>query len=189
CQALVGHPLFRCVDLEGGKVDRLRNVIGPAPAPAEVLAPRDRKLFRRHGRLIGENCRAAGFNVDFAPSVDLAFEASKSVMSSRAVSADPQQVISYAREFLAGLGEAGVLGCGKHFPGLGEGMLDTHHELPVIEKSFKKLWAEDLVPYRTLRRVLPFVMVSHAAYPDVTREPTPASLSPKWIRDILRKKI
>src|SRR4029077_20622578 len=77
----------------------------------------------------------------------------------------------------------------KHFPGLGEGMLDTHHELPVIEKSFKKLWAEDLVPYRTLRRVLPFVMVSHAAYTDVTREPTPASLSPKWIRDILRKKI
>ena len=189
CQALVGHPLFRCVDLEGGKVDRLRNVIGPAPAPAEVFATRDRKLFRRHGRLIGENCRAAGFNVDFAPSVDLAFEASKSVMSSRAVSADPQQVISYAREFLAGLGEAGVLGCGKHFPGLGEGMLDTHHELPVIEKSLKKLWAEDLVPYRTLRRVLPFVMVSHAAYPDVTREPTPASLSPKWIRDILRKKI
>jgi len=189
CQALVGHPLFRCVDLEGGKVDRLRNVIGPAPAPAEVFATRDRKLFRRHGRLIGENCRAAGFNVDFAPSVDLAFEASKSVMSSRAVSADPQQVISYAREFLAGLGEAGVLGCGKHFPGLGEGMLDTHHELPVIEKSLKKLWAEDLVPYRTLRRVFPFVMVSHAAYPDVTREPTPASLSPKWIRDILRKKI
>jgi len=189
CQALVGHPLFRCVDLEGGKVDRLRNVIGPAPAPAEVFATCDRKLFRRHGRLIGENCRAAGFNVDFAPSVDLAFEASKSVMSSRAVSADPQQVISYAREFLAGLGEAGVLGCGKHFPGLGEGMLDTHHELPVIEKSLKKLWAEDLVPYRTLRRVLPFVMVSHAAYPDVTREPTPASLSPKWIRDILRKKI
>ena len=189
CQALVGHPLFRCVDLEGGKVDRLRNVIGPAPAPAEVFATCDRKLFRRHGRLIGENCRAAGFNVDFAPSVDLAFEASKSVMSSRAVSADPQQVISYAREFLAGLGEAGVLGCGKHFPGLGEGMLDTHHELPVIEKSLKKLWAEDLIPYRTLRRVLPFVMVSHAAYPDVTREPTPASLSPKWIRDILRKKI
>ena len=189
CQALVGHPLFRCVDLEGGKVDRLRNVIGPAPAPAEVFATRDRKLFRRHGRLIGENCRAAGFNVDFAPSVDLAFEASKSVMSSRAVSADPQQVISYAREFLAGLGEAGVLGCGKHFPGLGEGMLDTHHELPVIEKSLKKLWAEDLVPYRTLRRVFPFVMVSHAAYPDVTREPTPASLSPKWIMDILRKKI
>jgi beta-N-acetylhexosaminidase len=189
CQALVSYPLFRCVDLEGGKVDRLRNVIGPAPAPAEVFATGDRKLFRKHGRVIGENCRAVGFNVDFAPTVDLAFEASKSVMSSRAVSADPHQVIAYAREFLAGLGEAGVLGCGKHFPGLGEGTLDSHHELPVIEKFLKKLWAEDMVPYRTLRRVFPFVMVSHAAYPGVTRERTPASLSPKWITEILRKKI
>jgi beta-N-acetylhexosaminidase len=189
CQALVSHPLFRCIDLEGGRVDRLRNVIGPAAAPAEVFATRDPKLFRKHGRVIGENCRAVGFNVDFAPTVDLALEASKSVMSSRAVSADPREVISYAREFLAGLSEAGVLGCGKHFPGLGEATLDSHHELPVIEKSLKKLWAEDLVPYRSLRRVFPFVMVSHAAYPDVTQAATPASLSRKWISEILRKKI
>jgi len=189
CQARVSHPLFRCVDLEGGQVDRLRNVIGPAPAPAEVFATRDRKLFRKHGRVIGENCRALGFNVDFAPTVDLAFEASKSVLSSRAVSANPREVIAYAREFLAGLGDAGVLGCGKHFPGLGEGTLDSHHELPVIEKSWKKLWEQDLVPYRLLRRRLPFVMVSHAAYPRVTGDGTSASLSPKWIGEILRKKI
>ena len=76
----------------------------------------------------------------------------------------------YAREFLAGLADAKVLGCGKHFPGLGEGKLDSHHELPVIEKSLKKLWAEDLVPYRTLRRQLPMVMISHAAYPQVTQD-------------------
>jgi beta-N-acetylhexosaminidase len=189
CQAQVDTPLFRCVDLEGGTVDRLRNVIGPAPSPAEVFATGDRKLFRKHGRVIGENCRALGFNVDFAPVVDLAFEASKSVMSSRAVSDDPRETITYVREFLTGLGEAGVLGCGKHFPGLGEGTLDSHHELPVIEKSWKKLWEQDLVPYRLLRRKFPFVMVSHAAYPKVTRERTPASLSPKWITDVLRKKI
>jgi len=81
------------------------------------------------------------------------------------------------------------LGCGKHFPGLGEGTLDSHHELPVIEKSLKRLWAEDLVPYRTLRRQLPMVMVSHAAYPQVTHDRTPASLSKMWITDILRKRI
>ena len=75
------------------------------------------------------------------------------------------------------------------FPGLGEGKLDSHHELPVIEKSLKALWNEDLVPYRTLRRQLPFVMVSHAAYPQVTRDRTPASLSKVWITDILRKRI
>jgi beta-N-acetylhexosaminidase len=189
CQAEVAVPLFRCVDLEGGTVDRLRNAIGPAPAPAEVFATLDRQLFRKHGRRIGENCRAVGFNVDFAPTVDLAFEASRSVLSSRAVSADPHETVQYAHEFLAGLRRAGVLGSGKHFPGLGEGTLDSHHDLPVIGKSWKKLWEQDLLPYRALRRELPFVMVSHAAYPGVTGTRTPASLSQKWITEILRGKI
>jgi len=189
CQAQVSAALFRCVDLEGGKVDRLRSVIGPAPSAADVFAAGGRALYRKHGRLIGENCRALGFNVDFAPAVDLAFEASSSVMASRLVSADPKKTVMYAREFLAGLRSASVLGCGKHFPGLGEGNLDSHHHLPVIQKSWKKLWAEDLAPYRALRRDFPFVMVSHAAYPNITREKTPASISKKWITHILRKKI
>jgi beta-N-acetylhexosaminidase len=189
CQAHVSTPLFRCVDLEGGKVDRLRNVLGPAPSAADVFASGDRKSFRQHGRVIGSNCRALGFNVDFAPALDLAFEASRTVMNSRLVSADPKETIVYAREFLAGLQAAGVFGNGKHFPGLGEGQLDSHHDLPVINKSWKKLWEQDLVPYRALRTQLPFVMISHAAYPAVTRESTPASLSKKWITDTLRKKI
>ena len=189
CQAVVTVPLLRCVDLEGGKVDRLRNVIGPAPSPAEVFATGSRRLFRKHGRVLGENCHALGFNVDFAPAIDLAFEASRSVMNSRLVSVDPKATVTYAREFLAGLGAAHVLGSGKHFPGLGEGNLDSHHDLPVIDKPWKELWAADLVPYRALRRELPFVMVSHAAYPSVTGENVPASLSKKWITDVLRKKI
>jgi beta-N-acetylhexosaminidase len=189
CQKCASAPLFTCVDLEGGTVDRFRDALGPAPSAAEVFATGDRKLFRKHGQIIGANCRSLGFNVDFAPALDLAFEASRSVMGSRAVSADPRRVIAYAREFLAGLESAKVLGCGKHFPGLGEGKLDSHHELPVIEKTLKKLWGEDLLPYRTLRRQLPMVMVSHAAYPQVTKTKIPASLSKLWITDILRKRI
>ncbi len=110
-------------------------------------------------------------------------------MDSRAVSANPREAEIYAREFLAGLRAANVMGCGKHFPGLGEGKLDSHRKLPVIEKPWKRLWAEDLLPYRALRLQLPFVMVSHAAYPQVTRDQTPASLSNIWITDILRKRI
>jgi beta-N-acetylhexosaminidase len=189
CQKCVATPLFTCADLEGGRVDRFRNVLWPAPSAADVFATGDRPLFRKHGRVIGENCRALGFNLDFAPALDLAFEASRSVMSSRSVSADPKKVVAYAREFLRGLGDANVLGCGKHFPGLGEANLDTHHELPSVEKPFKKLWDEDLVPYRMMRRELPVIMVSHAAFPAVTKERTPASLSKKWITDVLRKKI
>jgi beta-N-acetylhexosaminidase len=189
CQKHVSTPLFTCVDLEGGTVDRFRSAVGRSPSAAEVFATGSRALFRKHGRVIGENCRALGFNVDFAPVLDLAFEASRPVMSSRAVSDNPRQVIIYAREFLRGLSDAGVLGCGKHFPGLGEATLDTHHKLPSVEKPLRKLWEQDLVPYRVLRRELPMVMVSHAAFPAVTEKAIPASLSRRWITDILRKKI
>jgi beta-N-acetylhexosaminidase len=189
CQKHVSTPLFTCVDLEGGNVDRFREVLGPTPSAADVFATGDRKLFRKHGRVIGESCRALGFNVDFAPVLDLAFEASRTVMSSRVVSANPRETAAYAREFLAGLRAARVLGCGKHFPGLGEGKLDSHHALPVIEKSLKKLWAEDLLPYNMLRVQMPMVMVAHAAYPQVTNDQTPASLSKLWITNILRKRI
>jgi beta-N-acetylhexosaminidase len=189
CQQCITAPLFTCVDLEGGSVDRFRDALAPAPAAAEVFATGDRTLFRKHGAIIGANCRFLGFNVDFAPTLDLAFEASRNVMGARVVSENPRDVAQYAREFIAGLASQRVLGCGKHFPGLGEGRLDSHHALPVIEKSLRRLWTEDTLPYRTLRQQLPFVMVSHAAYPQVTHDRIPASLSREWIANILRKRV
>ena len=189
CRKCVSAPLLTCVDMEGGTVDRFRDELGPTPSAADVFAAGDRKLFRKHGELIGESCHALGFNLDFAPTLDLAFEASRKILGSRAVSVKPNQTIEYARQFLLGLRSTKVLGCGKHFPGLGAGTLDSHHELPVIEKSLKKLWTEDLLPYRFLRSQLPLVMISHAAYPEVTKKIVPASLSKLWITDILRKRI
>lgn len=189
CRAAVPTPLFLCLDLEGGTVDRLRSVIAPAPAAADVFATRKRALFRKHGQVIGREVRALGFNVDFAPVLDLALPASRKVLGSRTVSADPGETVAYAREFLRGLRSAEVLGCGKHFPGLGEARLDTHHKLPRITKPWKRLWAEDLQPYRALRRELPLVMVAHAAFDAVADKGLPASLSKKWMSDILRQKI
>ena len=188
-QKAVSTPMFLCVDMEGGTVDRLRDAIAPMPSVADVAAAGSKKLFRKHGRIIGAEVRALGFDTDFAPALDLQFEASRNVLTSRTVSADPKQVITYARAFLRGLRDCNVLGCGKHFPGLGEANLDSHHGLPSIAKPWKRLWNEDLLPYRELRRELPFVMVAHAAYPEVTGDHTPASLSKKWMSDILRKKI
>jgi beta-N-acetylhexosaminidase len=189
CQGYVKDRLLISVDLEGGRVDRFRNVTGPTPSAAEVFATGERKLFRKHGEIIGKISCALGFNLDFAPVLDLAFAASRKVMSSRAFSTDPKAVLAYAREFLAGLHAAGVIGVGKHFPGLGEGNLDSHHELPVVRKSFNQLWGEDLVPYRLMKRELPMVLVNHVNYPDVTHDQLPASLSKYWITDVLRRKI
>jgi beta-N-acetylhexosaminidase len=182
-------PLFRCIDMEGGTVDRLKNVIGPAPSVQDVVQVGYKPFYREHGQLIGNEVCALGFNVDFAPVLDLRFDASVEVLGSRTVSKDAKATVSYAKEFLRGLKDTKIAGCGKHFPGLGEGKLDSHQALPVVHKSWKSIWAEDLVPYRILAKQLPFVMVAHCAFPEVTGEAVPASISKKWIGDVLRKKI
>ncbi|MGA2961024.1 MAG: beta-N-acetylhexosaminidase [Candidatus Korobacteraceae bacterium] len=188
-QRLVKSRMFLCVDMEGGTVDRLRDAVAPAPSVAEVAASERPQLFREHGRVIGKEVCALGFNVDFAPVLDLTSDASRPVMRTRTVSSFQDETILYARHFLRGLRESGVLGCGKHFPGLGEASLDSHQDLPVVLKSWRELWLEDLRPYRTLSRDLPFVMVAHCAYPSVTGDRMPASLSRKWITEVLRRKI
>ena len=159
------------------------------PSAAEVAATGSTKLYRKHGLLIGRQLRALGFNTDFAPCLDLGLEASRKSLGSRTVSADPREVARYAREFLGGLREAKVLGCGKHFPGLGGGVLDSHEALPVIERTWKEVWEEDLFPYRDLRSKLAFVMVAHVAYPKIVRGGGPASLSRRWILEVLREEI
>jgi beta-N-acetylhexosaminidase len=82
-----------------------------------------------------------------------------------------------------------VAGCGKHFPGLGAGTLDSHLQTPAIGRSLGDLWLEDLAPYRELRNELPMVMVSHAAYPSTQGKNRPASVSHYWIATVLRKRI
>ena len=187
CQDLVQTTLYTCVDMEGGAVDRLRDVISPTPSAQEVFETGSARLFREHGRLIGQECRALGFNTDFAPVLDLGFPISRKVMGTRTVSRSAAETTRYARSFIDGLSKSRVLACGKHFPGLGEGDLDSHQAMPRIHKEWKDLWKEDLQPYRELRSELAFVMVAHAAYPEITGDDVPASLSPKWIQDMLRE--
>jgi beta-N-acetylhexosaminidase len=186
-------PLFHAVDVEGGLVDRLRDLIAPMPAPAAVAATGSRKLFRQHGYLIGSELHLLGFNVALAPVLDLRTAASADVMRTRVVSEDPKAVITYAEAFLTGLNKAGTLGCGKHFPGLGGGALDSHHATPAIDRAWKQLWEEDMLPFRKLHRALPFIMVSHATYPNAFSKPDtqtlPASISPFWIDRTLRHKL
>ena len=188
-QKIAGRPLFRCVDMEGGTVDRFRDAVASAPSAAAVSQTGSKTMFRKHGLLIGRQLRALGFNTDFAPCLDLALDESRPALGTRTVSADPNETVYYAREFLGGLREAGILGCGKHFPGLGGGSLDSHDALPSIQRTWKQVWNEDLLPYRTLRSQLPFVMVAHVSYPKIVGDARPASLSQRWIGDVLKKRI
>lgn len=182
-------PFFRCVDLEGGTVDRLRDLVGSTPSAAEVAATGQPDIVRESGALIGRMLHALGFNLNLAPVLDLALPVSREVMGTRVVSADPATVIEYAREFIAGMQQYGVLGCGKHFPGLGGGTLDSHHATPNIRRTWDQILEQDLEPYRRLRAELPMVMVNHAAYPKIEKPSRPASLSRFWITEVLREKL
>ena len=183
----IDAPLLRCIDVEGGAVDRLRDLTAPMPSAAAVGASGDSRLFAEHGRLIGHEVRMLGLNVTLAPVLDLRTASSVGVMTTRVASNKAAEVVQYARHFLKGLAREGVLGCAKHFPGLGSGQVDSHHATPRIEKSLESLWQEDILPYRKL--ALPLVMISHAAYPRTPGGSEPASISRFWTTGILAKKI
>src|SRR5271155_1798891 len=95
--------LLRCIDVEGGTVDRLRDLIAPMPSPFAVAATNKTELFEKHGSLIGQEVRMLGLNTTFAPVLDLRMPASEAVMTTRVVSGDPDQVTRYAAHFLKGL--------------------------------------------------------------------------------------
>jgi beta-N-acetylhexosaminidase len=181
------------VDVEGGTVDRLRDVLAPIPSVQAVAqaarATGHTALQREHGELVARAAKAFGFNSSFAPVLDLALPESRKVMETRCAAETGAGVAAYAREFLAGLAAQGVAGCGKHFPGLGGGTLDSHLETPKIERTWHQLWQEDLEPYRALRDELPMVMVNHAAYPLAADPKHPATVSRFWMQTVLRKRI
>jgi len=183
----------RCVDVEGGTVDRLRDALAPMPsAQAVAQAMRqsdDPDVVRQHGELIGQGVRAFGFNVTLAPVLDLALPESAAVMGSRSGADNAEEVVAFARPFFAGLNAHGVAGCGKHFPGLGGGTLDSHAETPRIHRTWEDLWRDDLAPYRALREEMPMVMVNHAAYPETPGGDLPATASSFWITEVLRERV
>lgn len=183
----------RCVDVEGGTVNRLRDALSPiASAQAVAAASRAAKkpsLARKHGELIAGAVKEFGFNTTLAPVVDLTLPESAEVLGSRTSGATSADVIAYAREFLAGIAAQRVVGCGKHFPGLGGASGDTHFVTPAIERNWEQMWNEDMVPYRELHRAMPMIMTNHAAYPRTTGKKEPASASRFWITEMLRKKI
>jgi beta-N-acetylhexosaminidase len=180
---------FRCVDVEGGTVDRLRDALSPILSAQAVASTGNTALMREQGELIARGVKAFGFNTTLAPVLDLSLPASAKVMGTRSAAETAAGVIEYARNFLSGLAAHGVIGCGKHFPGLGGGTLDSHLETPPIHRTLREINGEDLAPYRALRDELPMIMVNHAAYPETPSGDRPASASRYWITSILRKRI
>lgn len=175
------------IDAEGGRVDRLRRVVAPAPAAAELVARRA-IAAGAVGTWIGRALRLFDFDVDFAPVVDLDFGLADNALDRRYLGARPQQVIPRARAFVRGLHAAGVGACLKHFPGLGAARADTHREGTVIERTRAELQL-DLAPFAALAAATGAVMIGHGAFPALDPERRPATLSPPIASALLRDEL
>ena len=175
------------IDAEGGRVDRLKEVVGPAPA-ASLLAQHPPSYSLQAGHWVAQSLRLFDVDVDFAPVVDLDRGATDNALDGRYFGATPAQVIPRAQAFLRGLYTGGAGGCLKHFPGLGGAGEDTHFHMSAVYLPAEEL-RTDLEPFRALKRLAGAVMVGHALYPAYDSSMRPATLSPSIIGGVLRGRL
>jgi len=170
-------------------VSRLEPWIGPTPTAA-ALARAGAVTSRAFGAATARALRALGFNVDFAPVLDLCAPDATNGIAERSFGTDAARVALLAGAFLDGLQEGGVAGCLKHFPGLGDTDVDSHLALPTVGRSRERIVTEDLRPYRELAARSACIMVGHGHYPAFDPgEPLPASCSSAIIADLLRREL
>ena len=191
------------VDQEGGLVDRLRKVFTPMPSARTIREHGDLAAARALGRISGEALRLLGFNMNFAPVMSIMTE-ERDLLSnglySRSFGRSPGEVLGYTTVYLRGLQETGLVGCLKHFPGIGAGEVDSHEQMPMVSLSHEDLMAADLAPYIELFQRkddrVRCVMVSHGGFPniDIRKGVTggllePASLSHGIVTKLLREEL
>lgn len=191
------------IDQEGGLVDRLRHIFPPMPSARAIRQHGDLAGARRLGRVSGELLRMLGFDLNFAPVMSIITEARSKLTNglySRSFGRSPGEVLGYTTVYMRGLQGTGVLGCLKHFPGIGAGEVDSHIEMPLVPLTRDDLMSQDLAPYielfqRADDRVR-VVMVSHGGFPniDIKKGTThglvsPASLNSNIVTKLLRQEL
>jgi len=176
------------IDQEGGRVARLGAPLLRLP-PMRVLGEiDDPDLTRRAARVLGSQLRALGIGVDFAPVLDVDTNPDNPVIGDRSFGRDAGVVTRHGLAFAAGLAEAGVVACGKHFPGHGDTELDSHLALPTIAHDRARLEAVELAPFRAARGALPTLMTAHVVF-EALDPGVPATMSKKAIDGILRQEL
>lgn len=189
------------IDQEGGLVDRLRKISTPMPAARKIREHGDLAGARTLGKITGEMLRILGFNMNFAPVIDILTEEREQLTNglySRSFGRTPGEVFGYSLIYLHALQETGCLGCLKHFPGIGAGEIDSHEEIPMIHLSQDDLIAQDLAPYIEFFQLederVKAVMVSHGGYPVIDLDEgtvggrlKPATLRKNIVTNLLRE--
>lgn len=194
-------PLFLCVDQEGGRVDRMPPEVSRTPSAWSVGQTLDTEgVGAAYGALLAEECAAFGFNMDFAPSLDIWSNPENTVIGDRAFGTDAATVTGAANETALGILSGGVIPVAKHFPGHGDTAVDSHYGLPVVDKSLEELEELELRPFRQAIDTtcvygtyggdtsIPAIMVAHILLSQIDPD-NPASLSPEVVTGLLREEM
>lgn len=183
--------LLICVDQEGGRVQRFREGFTALPPLAvyggiyQQDAERAKDYAYRHGRVMAGELRAHGVDLSFAPVLDV--QSASNVIGDRAFSANPDVITELAAAMIAGMHDSGMAAVGKHFPGHGTVLADSHHEVVTDERDLEQIKSHDLIPFLRLSETLDAVMMAHVCYPCVDRQP--AGYARHWIQNILRDEL
>lgn len=182
-------PLFIGIDMEGGRVHRLKPPFTQWP-PLKTVGDLDAPTVAFHfAHRMGLEMMAVGINLDFAPCVDVFTNPLNTVIGDRAVSTDPHQVEKMASALVRGYIKSGILSCAKHFPGHGHTVIDSHEELPVEEADLKRLNEVELVPFKkALRSRVDMVMTGHILFKSIDKD-WPVTLSELFLKKILRDEL
>ncbi len=189
-QARAHIPLFISTDYEGGVVNELRRITGERPSESAIGATGNTQVAYDAGHSAAADLKGLGLNVNFMPVVDVLTNPNNPGLPDRTFGSDPTLVTNMGRAYLKGLTAGDVVGCLKHFPGLGSANLDPHLSLPTMDRSLATLNSVDFVPYHTLinEGIVPMVMVTHILNPQL--DPTlPTSLSPNVVTKLLRDQL
>lgn len=139
--------------------------------------------------ILGAEMRAVGINWNFAPSVDISYNAANPTVGTRSFGRDKQLVGKMAAAAVCGFQKSGVAACAKHFPGLGNTAIDTHLELPILDTEIEELLENDLYPYRvTIAANLASIMTTHTIFRTLDKN-YPATLSPQIIQRLIREEL
>ena len=190
-QAMAKTPLLVTIDAEWGVGMRMTDSVLPLPKQMMLGAVTDSSFAYEYGRIVAEQCKRIGIQVNFAPVVDVNNNPNNPVINDRSFGEDKYKVASFGVQYMKGMQDNGVMGCAKHFPGHGDVAVDSHLDLPVINKTRSQLEALELYPFRRIFNAgVGSVMIAHLYIPSIDTSANRAtSLSKNNVTDLLRNEL
>jgi beta-N-acetylhexosaminidase len=186
-QAAAPYGVIISIDQEGGTVARLRDGFTESPGAMALSSARDgEQLTERVSALLATELRALGIHWDYAPAVDISYNAANPSVGTRSFGGDPARVSRLGAAAIRGFQSAGVAASAKHFPGLGNTPIDTHLDLPVLDTPLEHLLAVDLAPYRAaITAGTASIMLTHVMYSALDAD-HPVTVSPVVVQRLIR---